>query len=239
VIETGHFEIHPDEHRRASYASPRSILGPDTGWCIMATMGDYTTVLDSPGVEERCELRSSIGFMAYHGGDLELMTDVIAQHAADRSGASLYSLIQPPGMQQHFPSITVDPDASPQLTRFLDHVDIVVTVHGFGRRGMFGSLLLGGQNRLFAEHIGSTLRRHLPAYDVITEIDDIPAKLRGLHDRNPVNLPPNAGVQIELPPRVRGTSPLWWDWEGPELTPHTLGLIDGLVDAVAAWPTRA
>jgi hypothetical protein len=42
-------------------------------------------------------------------------------------------------------------------------------------------------------------------------------------------------VQIELPPRVRGASPLWWDWEGPHLTPHTQSLIDGLVRAVRTW----
>ena len=39
---------------------------------------------------------------------------------------------------------------------------------------------------------------------------------------NPVNLCRGGGVQIELPPRVRGASPMWWDWEGPGLTPHTL-----------------
>jgi hypothetical protein len=43
-------------------------------------------------------------------------------------------------------------------------------------------------------------------------------------------------VQIELPPRVRGTTPLFWDWEGPGLTPHTQALVDGLVDAVDSWP---
>ena len=48
------------------------------------------------------------------------------------------------------------------------------------------SLLLGGQNREFAEHVGDVLRRHLPAYDVLTDLDSIPAKLRGQHDRNPV-----------------------------------------------------
>jgi len=42
-------------------------------------------------------------------------------------------------------------------------------------------------------------------------------------------------VQIELPPRVRGSSPLWWDWEGPGLTPHTESLIDGLAEAATSW----
>ena len=86
-----------------------------------------------------------------------------------------------------------------------------------------------------AEHVGASLRAHLPAYDVITDLDAIPKQLRGLHDLNPVNVPTQRGVQIELPPRVRGSSPLWWDWEGPALTPHTESLIVGLVRAATTW----
>jgi len=198
-------------------------------------MPEFAAILDAPGVEEVCELRGPIGFMAYHGGNLEWMTDVIARRAADRSGASLYAVVQPLGMREHLASTRVSPDESPALSRFLEHVEIVITVHGFGRRGMFSSLLLGGQNRPFAEHVGRVLRDHLPAYDVKTDIEEIPKKLRGLHDRNPVNLPSRQGVQIELPPRVRGSSPMWWDWEGPELTPHTESLIDGLVEAADTW----
>ena len=200
-------------------------------------MGDFARILDAPGVEEVCELRSQIGFMAYHGGNLEWMTDVIARRAADASGASLYAVVQPDGMREHFASTTVDLGESPLLRTFFDHVQIVITVHGFGRRGMFGSLLLGGQNRVFAEHVGNAIRSALPAYDVRTDLDSIPKRLRGLHDRNPVNLAPHKGVQSELPPRVRGSSPLWWDWEGPELTPHTESLIDALTHAAMTWPT--
>ena len=70
---------------------------------------------------------------------------------------------------------------------------------------------------------------------MLTDLEEIPKKLRGLHDRNPVNLPRRQGVQIELPPRVRGSSPLWWDWEGPELTPHTESLIAALAEAATTW----
>ena len=198
-------------------------------------MGDFASILRAPGVEEVCELRGPIGFMAYHGGNLEWLTDVIARRAAEGSGASLYAVIQPPPMREHVSSTQVDPTDSPALARFLDHVDVVMTIHGFGRRGMFGSLLLGGRNRPFAEHVGAALRRRLPAYDVRTDLERIPSKLRGMHEANPVNLPRERGVQIELPPRVRGSSPLWWDWEGPGLTPHTEALIDALVDAATSW----
>jgi phage replication-related protein YjqB (UPF0714/DUF867 family) len=199
-------------------------------------MSAFATLLAQPGVEEVTELRGAVGFMAYHGGALEAMTDVIARRAAERAGASCYSVIQPPGMREHLPSIKVDPQQSDQLAAFVDHVEVVITVHGYGRRGLFGSLLLGGGNRAFAEHVGAALRRTLPAYDIRTDLDSIPQQLRGLHPANPVNLPRDGGVQIELPPRVRGSSPLWWDWEGPGLTPHTESLVDGLVDAATTWP---
>ena len=198
-------------------------------------MTAFANLLSQPGVTEVSELRGRLGFMAYHGGALEAMTDVIASHAAERAGASYYGVVQPPGMRDHLSSTKVRPQESVKLAEYLDHVDIVVTVHGFGRRGMFGSLLLGGRNRPFAEHVGRSLRAALPAYDICTDLDVIPKQLRGLHPDNPVNLPRDGGVQIELPPRVRGSSPLWWDWEGPGLTPHTMSLIDGLVDAADSW----
>jgi hypothetical protein len=78
-------------------------------------MSAFAALLSQPGVEEVSELRGRVGFMAYHGGALEAMTDVIARRAAERSGASCYSVIQPPGMRDHLPSIKVDPDESAVL----------------------------------------------------------------------------------------------------------------------------
>jgi phage replication-related protein YjqB (UPF0714/DUF867 family) len=204
----------------------------------------FKELLDHPDVEEVLTLRGHdipldqrIGFMAYHGGGLEEMTEVIAMQAAERSGTSYYGVHQPKGMERHIPSIEVSPDASIRLQSFIEHVHTVITIHGFGRQGYYSSLLLGGQHRKFAQHVGSHLRTYLPAYKIITDIDEIPKELRGLHPKNPVNLPPGTGVQIELPPRVRGTTPMFWDWEGPSLPPHTESLINGLVSAVNAWTT--
>jgi phage replication-related protein YjqB (UPF0714/DUF867 family) len=191
----------------------------------------FAELLAHPEVEEICELRSRFGFMAYHGGGLEEMTDVIASAAAERAGASYYGVHQPPGLEWHVPSHQVSPDDSPLMSTFLDHVDVVVTVHGFGRAGFFTSLLLGGTNRELAAHVGAYLAAALPAYDVLTDLAAIPKGLRGLHPANPVNLPRGRGVQLELPPRVRGSSPLWWDWEGPGHVPHTESLIAALAMA--------
>ena len=181
----------------------------------------FDQLLAHPGVEEVLTLRSSFGFMAFHGGSLEEVTDVIASAAAEQAGASYYGVLQPADLQWHIPSTKVDPAHSEALRQFLDHVDVVVTVHGYGREGYWATLLVGGQNRVLAGHLGAHLQRRLPAYEIATDLDRIPSELRGLHPQNPVNLPPSGGVQLELPPRVRGTSPLWWDWEGPGVTPHT------------------
>lgn len=196
---------------------------------------NLSELLAYENVSEECELRSSFGFMAFHGGELEEMTDIIASRAAERAGASYYGIQLPDNLEWHIPSHKVTADQSPQLASFLSHVNIVVTVHGFGRAGYFTSLLLGGRNRRLASHLGSSLREHLPAYTIIDDIDGIPDNLRGLHQDNPVNVVENAGVQLELPPRVRGSSPLWWDWEGPGLTPHTERLIDALVHCATTW----
>ena len=183
-----------------------------------------------PGVEQEASLRSRFGFMAYHGGGLEEATDVIARAAAEASGSSYYGVLHPPKWSLHLPSTKVDPAESELLAEFLDHVDVVLTIHGFGRRSLMTSLLLGGRNRELATHVAGHLRRELPAYQIVDDLDRIPTELRGIHERNPVNLPPKAGVQIELPGRVRGASPIWWDWEGG-MTPHTEALIRGLASA--------
>ena len=193
-----------------------------------------TDLLAMPGVSEHSELRSRFGFMAYHGGGLEEGTDLIADAAAAACGASYYGVVQPESLRLHIPSTRIGRQPTPALERFLEHVDTVITVHGFGRRPLFTSILIGGCNRALAGHVAGHLRRALPAYDVIDELDRIPTELQGVHADNPVNMVRNGGVQLELPPRVRGSSPLWWDWEHG-LTPHTSRLIDGLAAAAVSW----
>jgi phage replication-related protein YjqB (UPF0714/DUF867 family) len=161
-------------------------------------------LLAHPGVEEECRLGSTFGFLAFHGGNLERGTDDIAAAAADASGASLYVVRQPVDLRWHIPSVEFDPAASPALARFVAHVRVAVAVHGYGSDGMWTTLLLGGRNRTLATALGAELRTGLgEGFTVVDELDDIPARLRGIHARNPVNLPPDAGVQLELPPRVR------------------------------------
>ncbi|PRC42047.1 replication protein, partial [Mycobacterium sp. ITM-2017-0098] len=126
-------------------------------------------LLRDPAISEESMLRSRFGFMAIHGGGLEHMTDVIAERAADAAGASLYVVRHPDRYPHHLSSARYDPAQSPRLQEFLDHVDVVVSLHGYGRLGRSTHLLAGGRNRSLAEHVA----RHvdIPGYRVVTDLD--------------------------------------------------------------------
>ena len=194
-------------------------------------------LLATPGVEEVSELRSTVGFMAFHGGGLEQVTDVVAREAAERSDASYYAVLHPEDLDVHVASHHFDPAKSAQLRAFLQHVDHAIAIHGYGREAMPWSLLLGGRNRDLATHLAAHLRPHLPAYDIVDDIDAIPGGLAGLHPDNPVNRTAGRGVQIELPPLVRWNWPEWgWSDHGAVgRAPQTEQLIRGLARAVQAW----
>jgi phage replication-related protein YjqB (UPF0714/DUF867 family) len=188
----------------------------------------FTELLAHPGVEERCELRSTFGFMAFHGGNLERGTDTIAAAAAAAAGASIYAVVQPPDLRWHLPSTEFSPEHSDQLAAFIDHVDVAVALHGYGRDGSWTTLLLGGRNRELAAELGAELRSRLPGFTIEDELDRIPLELRGVHASNPVNRPPGCGVQLELPPRVRGQAPTSEPW-------HTEAVIQALTATALSY----
>jgi phage replication-related protein YjqB (UPF0714/DUF867 family) len=188
----------------------------------------FADLLAQPGVIETLELRSRFGFLAFHGGSLEQVTDTIAIAAADRSNASLYVVAQPPELRWHIPSRLVTPDASPKLRDFLDHVEVAVAIHGYGREGRWTDILVGGGNRELGALVADAVSAALPDYTVVRDLHQVPAELRGLHPDNPVNKLRGGGVQLELPPRVRGLGPVWADWAGPGLPPPTTALIEAL-----------
>lgn len=142
--------------------------------------------------------------MAFHGG-LEAGTAEMAEAAAAAGGASLYVVRQPSELRWHVPSHSVDPAGSDHLRRWLSHVRVAVALHGYGRIRQPGRILLGGRNRGLAARLADSLTLRLPHLTVVTDLDDIPKELRGLHPANPVNRPSEAGVQVELPPRARDT----------------------------------
>ena len=196
------------------------------------------SLLERPEVTEVCELRGSFGLMAFHGGNLERTTDVIAAEVAARTGSSYYGVIQAAPFRQHIPSTRFDPAESEALASFVDRVDTVIAVHGYGRDDHFWDVLLGGRNRDLAQHLAGHLRSELDErFGVLDDLDAIPDGLKGQHSRNPVNLPANAGVQMELPPTIRWNkeSMNWSDHDGTPSAPQVDALIETLVVAVEAW----
>ena len=194
-------------------------------------------LLSDPAIVEESTLRSRFGFLAFHGGGLEQMTDVIAERAADAAGASLYVVRHPDRYPHHLSSALYDPAESPRLAEFLDHVDVAVALHGYGRIGRSTQLLAGGRNRRLAEH----LARHItiPGYRVLTDLETIPRELRGLHPGNPVNRARDGGAQLELSARVRGNSPRSGLPADDGLSPATSALVQGLAHAARSWKSSS
>ena len=206
-------------------ASARSASGPGPQ--------SLSELLSQPGVNEVSQLRSRFGFMAIHGGGLEEMTDVIAERAAEAAGASVYLVRHPDRYPHHLPSARFDPAQSPRLAEFLDHVDVAVSLHGYGRLGRSTQLLAGGRNRALADHLARHIQ--LNGYQVVTDLDDIPHELRGLHPDNPVNRVRDGGTQLELSVRVRGLSPRSPLPGADGLSSVTSALVQGLAAAARSW----
>ena len=190
-------------------------------------------LLAAPGVIEDSRLRSRFGFLAIHGGGLEQMTDVIAERAAEAAGASVYVVRHPDHYPHHLPSALYRAQESERLGEFLHHVEIAVSLHGYGRIGRSTQLLAGGRNRTLATHLAQHVA--VPGYQVVTDLDAIPRELRGLHPDNPVNRVRGGGAQLELSPRVRGISPRSPLPGDDGLSPATSALVQGLVATAHSW----
>ncbi len=207
----------------------------------VSPIGSLAGLLAVGGVSEELELRSTVGVCALHGGGLERATEVVAREVAARTGSSYYALVQPDGSRRHLPSTRFTSGVSDRLDAFLDRVDTVMSIHGYGRHDDFWAVLVGGANRRLAHHVAGHLRGVLPEqYRVVDDVHAMPRTLRGMHPENPVNRSVGGGVQVELPPSIR------WnrdhrDWSDHADTPrseHLDLLIDGLVAALLDLPAR-
>jgi phage replication-related protein YjqB (UPF0714/DUF867 family) len=185
----------------------------------------FIELLAHPAVVEEQVLGSTVGFLALHGG-LEPATAEIAREAARRSAASWYVIVQPDDLKRHVPSHEHDPAAAPLLAGFLDHVDVVISVHGYWGHADDG-LLVGGLDRALAASLGARLRDALPEYPVVDDLGAIPKRLRGVDPRNPVNRAAR-GVQVELPHPVRAVGPYGRGEAGERHRAHTEALVETL-----------
>jgi phage replication-related protein YjqB (UPF0714/DUF867 family) len=216
---------------------------------------DLAALLALPGVEETCVLRSAVGFMALHGGSQDRGTHEIACRAAERSGASYYAIVQPRDLRVHLTSRRHDPGQSPQMAAFLRHVEVAISVHGFGRdsfevgvdaagglvlepygpalrgrqSGPLRGIIVGGRNAALVDVACRLLGERFPGYHAGSE------RVRlGFHPDNPVNLPAAHGVQIELPPALRGIGDL-----GEDVVPSQDGIVTEVVAALVELAERA
>src|SRR4029079_9805345 len=192
----------------------------------------FVDLLAHPDVVEEQVLDSPVGFLALHGG-LEPGTAEIAREAARRSGASCYAIVQPDDLKHHVPSHENDPAHAPLLAGFLEHVEVVVSVHGYwGHDELHSALLVGGGDRVLAADLATRLRIALPDYVVIDELDLIPRRLRGPDPRNHVSRAAR-GVQLELPHPVRAIGPYGRGERGDLHRAHTEALVAALADFAA------
>jgi phage replication-related protein YjqB (UPF0714/DUF867 family) len=216
---------------------------------------DLAELLTLPGMREECVLRSTVGFMALHGGSQDRGTDQIARRSAELAGASYYAIVQPPGLRVHLTSRLHDPEQSPRLQAFLGHVVIAISVHGFGRDGFaiwfdpdrglmidpYGpalrgrqtgplrGIIVGGLNTQLLAAARRLLHGRFAGYHVADE------RVRlGFHPDNPVNLPSAHGVQVELPPGLRGIGDL-----GEHVEPMQHGVVTQVVGALVELAHRA
>ena len=200
-------------------------------------------------------MRSSVGFMALHGGSQDRGTDHLASAAAERSGASYYAIVQPSGLRVHLTSRLHNPDHSEVLRAFLQHVKIAISIHGFGREGFslwvdpergpvieaYGpalkgaqsgplrGIIIGGRNKELLQIARRLFHDRFAGFHVADE------RVRlGFHPDNPVNLPSEHGVQIELPPGLRGIGDL-----GDHLEPNEDGVFIDTIAALVELSDRA
>ena len=192
----------------------------------------FAELLRRQGVREELALRSSVGFLALHGG-LEPGTERMAEEAARLAAASLYLVVQPRDLAWHLPSHRIDPRAAPELRRFLDHVDVVISVHGYFRPEQVDAVFVGGRDRRLAAEIAGRLRAEIAEMPVVDDLETIPKTMRGVHPHNPVNRGRGGGVQLELPHRAR-TGGAAEDW-----SPVAARLTAALATFAADWAAQA
>ena len=209
---------------------------------------DLADLLSWPGVQEICELRSPVGLMALHGGSQDRGTHEMASRAAEQTGASYYAIVQPRGLRFHLTSRRHNPDDSDRLRAFLRHVEIAISVHGIGREGFaltadpvggvviepYGpalrgrqsgplrGIIVGGMNTELLDVARQLFRDRFTGYQVADE------RVRlGFHPKNPVNVPSSHGVQVELPPGLRGIGDF-----GEQLVPSEDGMVTEVIAAL-------
>jgi len=157
-------------------------------------------------VQEYLRLEGPLGLMAIHGGGIEPGTEEIARFVARHSGASLYVYAgrrAGGNLSLHRPSHDMKMEERALVVQFLNHVKTAISIHGHGRRQ--NCAYVGGLHQRMVQRFVELARPALSQYEWISDPKIIPPGLSGRSSSNLVNLPPDRGMQLELPPQLRQT----------------------------------
>jgi phage replication-related protein YjqB (UPF0714/DUF867 family) len=170
-----------------------------------------TEEVEIEGVRLRAALTlgGDTGLLALHGSN-EGGTAELAWSVGELCDATSLVFTQPGAVEPvHITSPRMAVEHCGLLREFLAHVTIVVSLHGHMRPTAHRSIFLGGANRPAARLVAAELDALRPEFEAVTDLDEIPVALRGLHARNPVNLSRGGGVQVELPLAARTRRQRW------------------------------
>ena len=146
-----------------------------------------------PGIREERILRSNVGFMALHGGFAGPRHPTRSPEGQPKKPARPTTpLSSLPALRVHLTSRLHNPDDSAHLRSFLEHVDVAISVHGFGRDGFalwldpergvviepYGPAMRGGQT-------GTIARDHRGRFECAELVEAARAALPGAFRRLP------------------------------------------------------
>ena len=176
---------------------------------------------------ETIERDSPVAVLAVHGGAIEPGTDALARAVAGEAFSfyAFRSLVPKKGRLHHVTSHRFDEARCVALAR---RARVALSIHGHD--GAPPWVFPGGRNMGLRKMVMDALiRRGVPVR--------FAPRLMGLHRKNVVNLPRDAGVQIEVTwgLRTQLVAPLSVDtWAGGRLTRRGLAFVDALREALSA-----